>query len=122
MRRRGDKDHVTETYETRRPHIIVHVATAAATLADVETVPARHHRPRRGRRHHLIRIERLASLRKRLDSVRQDTDVEMTSTKSDTTNRYVVTEAGVGKGTWDDRKWVNNSYVTLDVFPAPQGS
>jgi hypothetical protein len=56
MRRRGAKDHVTERCGTRRSHIIIRLGTAAATLADVGTVPVRHHGPRRRRRHHPIRI------------------------------------------------------------------
>jgi hypothetical protein len=36
------KAHFTETCEPDRPHLIVHVATTAATTADVETMPARH--------------------------------------------------------------------------------
>jgi transposase len=39
---RGYKAHFTETCEPDRPHLIVHVATTAATTADVETMPARH--------------------------------------------------------------------------------
>ncbi|MEV0038177.1 hypothetical protein [Streptomyces sp. NPDC050804] len=35
-------------------------------------------------------------------------------------DRYVVTAAGVDKGTWNGREWVTNSYVTLDVYLAPQ--
>ncbi|MFH9439219.1 DUF6225 family protein [Streptomyces rochei] len=36
-------------------------------------------------------------------------------------DRYVVTEAGVNKGTWNGREWVTDPYVTLDVYPAPLG-
>ncbi|MET9039432.1 MULTISPECIES: IS1182 family transposase [Streptomyces] len=39
---RGFKGHFTEVCEPDRPHVIVHVATTAATLSDVETVTARH--------------------------------------------------------------------------------
>ncbi|WP_441247942.1 hypothetical protein [Kitasatospora sp. McL0602] len=38
----GYKGHFTETCETSRPHVIVHVATTPATTSDVETVAARH--------------------------------------------------------------------------------
>ncbi|MCZ4103791.1 IS1182 family transposase [Streptomyces sp. H39-C1] len=39
---RGYKGHFTEVCEPDRPHMIVHVATTAATVSDVETVTARH--------------------------------------------------------------------------------
>ncbi|MFD3589490.1 hypothetical protein [Streptomyces sp. NPDC058683] len=42
MGRRGHKARFVETCETNRPHIIVRAATTAATLADVETIPADH--------------------------------------------------------------------------------
>jgi Transposase DDE domain len=38
----GYKGHFTETCEPDRPHLIVHVATTAATTTDVDTVGARH--------------------------------------------------------------------------------
>jgi hypothetical protein len=39
---RGYKGHFTETCEPDMPHLIVHVATTAASTADVETVAQRH--------------------------------------------------------------------------------
>lgn len=39
---RGYKAHFTEIREPDRPHLIVHVATTVAAIADVDTVAARH--------------------------------------------------------------------------------
>ena len=39
---RGYKAYFTETCEPNRPHLIAHVATTAATTADVDTIGARH--------------------------------------------------------------------------------
>jgi hypothetical protein len=34
-------------------------------------------------------------------------------------DRYIVTSAGVGKAKYHTRGWVNDPYVTLDVYPLP---